>query len=677
MKKSIIIFTLLICQLSIVAQDFKFGDVSKKEVEEKFYPSDSTAEAAYLYKFRRTNFEYNQNTGFQLVTEIHERIKIYTKKGFEKATKSIVIYDPGDADRDKISSIKGYTFTMTNGKVKKQKLSKSSIFEERVSKYRILKKMTFPNIAEGSVIDLKYRIVSPFTTVIEDVNYQFDIPVKKFYTEIETPEYYVFDKKNKGYFLIPYKATTRDGVITMSQRVRETTRSGTVSGVNTSSNVNYQNINLKYNIDIYEAENIPAIKDTEPYVTDIKNYRGGVDYELESTKYPNSTLKMYSSTWQNVSKQIFKLPSFGNELEKTSYYKDDLNKIINETNDEFDKIIKIFEFVKQKVKWNNYYGKTVEEGVRKAYKEGTGNIAEINLILTSMLKSANINAYPVLASTRRNGIPIFPTLDGFNYVVTMVKFPDNSYILLDASEPYSSPNVLPERVLNWNGRVVTENGGSDWVRLMPTKLAIEDHTVMTKITNDLTIEGLIRSKYQNFSALKFRKKHNRIKEESLITNFEEKYGIEVDNFKISNSYKLDKPISRSVKFISDNLIEQINGKLYVEPLLFLTQRENPFKLDDRTYPVDFASPLKFNNAVAIQIPEGYKIETLPESMAIGLPDKLGFFKYQVISSGNKVKVISTLQFNSAVITPQYYKDLKKFYGDLVKKQTEKIVLVKN
>ena len=111
-------------------------------------------------------------------------------------------------------------------------------------------------------------------------------------------------------------------------------------------------------------------------------------------------------------------------------------------------------------------------------------------------------------------------------------------------------------------------------------------------------------------------------------------------------------------------------------MLFLTEHNNTFRLEERKFPVDFTSPWMVKNTVSIKIPEGYKVETLPENLAIGLPDSLGFFKYQIIESAGKINTISVLQFNSAIIAPQYYTFLKDFYGKLVKKESEKIVLIK-
>ena len=47
--KKVLLVLILISQLSITAQNYKFGKVSKGELEEKFHPLDSAAEAVYFY----------------------------------------------------------------------------------------------------------------------------------------------------------------------------------------------------------------------------------------------------------------------------------------------------------------------------------------------------------------------------------------------------------------------------------------------------------------------------------------------------------------------------------------------------------------------------------------------------------------------------------------------------
>ncbi|ARV15334.1 DUF3857 domain-containing protein [Polaribacter sp. SA4-12] len=650
--KKITIALLLLSQLSLFAQDYKFGKVSKEELEESFYPLDSTADAAYLYRKRRTYFDYIPNDGFQMVTVIHERIKIYSKEGFDMATKSVAYYDPEVGEEQSVSSIKGYTYSLVKGKVSKEKLSKKSIFKEKKNRSYSIKKITMPNIKIGTVLEIKYKLISPYTSSINDLQFQYGIPVKKLDYKIEIPEYYSFNKRSKGYY---------------SVKMKKDSKSGTVGSTN-----------FRVDVFSFDGNTIPALRDNEPFISSIHNYRGGMKFELTQTDFSSlqGSVKTFSNSWQDVSKQIFKSSSFGTELKKSSYYKDDLEKILTTSKTNLEKIAAIFNFVKKQVKWNGNYSKYTDNGVRKAYKERVGNVADINLMLTSMLRSAGFNANPVLLSTRKNGIPFFPTLDGFNYVIAMVDFQDESYVLLDASEEFSLPNMLPTRALNWKGRKVTKEGGSIWVELTSSKHASEDNSVMVKISDEMMVEGMVRTKYDNLNALNYRKNNNHIKEEDLITKLEEKYKLEIEDYKVLNKKVLEKSVIRNVKFLSEDLIEEINGKIYIEPLLFLSEHNNPFKLEDRKFPVDFATPWKDRNTVSIQIPEGYKVESLPESLAIGLPDGLGVFKFRVMQQGNKISTISILQFNEGVISAQYYASLKDFYGQMVKKQSEKIVLIK-
>lgn len=634
---------LVITATAVFSQDYKFGKVSKEELQEKFYPQDSTANAAYLYKYRRTYYTFSPNDGYILMTEYHTRLKIYNKEGFDKATKEISYYRPESGDREKITGIKAYTYNLEGGKVVKTKLNSKDVFQTKASKYISKKKITMPNVKEGSVVEWKYKVTSPYPTNIDDLEFQFDIPVRKLAYSISILDPLKFNTISKGFYSI------------------------TPEIKNTSGN----------RISKYNAENIPALKDDEPFVDNIKNYRGGLKFELTSIQAPNSIPKFYSTSWDKVAKQIYSAQSFGGELNKSGYYKDDLASLVAGKTNSLEKIALIYQFVKSKVKWNGYYGKFSDAGVRKAYKTGVGNVADINLMLTSMLRSAGLNADPVLISTRNNGTPLFPTLDGFNYVVSIV-YVGEGYVLLDATERYGLPNILPVRALNWNGRVVKKNGSSSWVSLSASNPATEEHFVNVKLDLDEAItEGMMRSKYSNLSALNFRNRYNNIKDESILSQLQDKYNIDIENFKISNKQEIGKPVTRMVKFSSEDLIEEINGKMYINPMLFFTQTVNPFKAEERKFPVDFASPWKDNYTITIALPEGYTVESLPEQVAIAMRDNIGVFKYQVKQNGNKISVVCQTQFNEGKISPVYYLELKEFYKRMIDKQSEKIVLVKS
>lgn len=670
MKK--LIFYFVVClTTTICSQELTFGKVSKAELEEQFYPLDSTVSAAYLYRYRNTYYDYEVDDGFRVITEVHNRVKIYSKEGFDKGIQKIVYYSPKSGSQEKVTGLKAYTFNLQKGKVIKSKVAKKEIFDERINNYYQAKKIAMPNIQQYAIVDIKYKIISPYRG-IDDLKFQFDIPVKKLEYKTGIPSYFKFREYVKGYYQIKPQIKFKNRNIEIETADKMVSQVG--GYVKKKGEVFKLNVSIKESL--FLDENIPALKGGEVFVGNIDNYRGSLIYELASITMPESMPEYFTTSWEDVNKKIYNSGNFGEELEKKSYYSKDLSSLIKDAQSEAEKVALIFQYVKSKIKWNRYYSKFTNKGVRKAYKDGSGNSAEINLILTSMLRSAEINANPVLVSTKSNGIPLFPTIKGYNYVLTKVNFLDGKYMLLDATELYSMPNVLPSRVINWKGKEISKKGNMSDVSLYPLQYATKDNILNIKITDDLEVKGMIRSKYSNHSALDFRNQNNHLKDESIIASLEEIYPIEIENFRISNRLKLSKPIGVLIKFSSSDLIEEINGNVYIDPLLFFTRKSNPFKLNERKFPIDFNTPWKNKYSINIQIPEGYKIESVPKALAIALPDNMGVFKFLVKGEANKIRVTSILQFKDSFISPEYYQDVKSFFKKIVEKQTEKIVLIK-
>ena len=311
MKRLLIVFALIILQ-SGTAQDYSFGKVSKEELQEKFNPTDSSAAATYLYKYRKTHFQYVNNEGFQLLTEIHERIKIYNKEGLEYATKKINLYKNSSA-KEKIGMLKANTYNLIDGKIEIEKLKKGGEFETELNKYYNRKSFTLPNVKEGSIIEYKYRIVSPFVFNVDEFVFQNDIPIRKLSATMEAPEYFSFRVNMKGFLKILPKVSSKNGKIQIKNRVGESQGYGSSGNRATKFSVS----TLDYVIDTYHYDftNVPVLEE-EPYVNNIDNYRSGVKYELSYIKYPNASPKFYSTTWEDVIKTIYDSPNFGSELQK-------------------------------------------------------------------------------------------------------------------------------------------------------------------------------------------------------------------------------------------------------------------------------------------------------------------------------------------------------------------------
>ena len=670
MKKVILTLLIIVITQISFSQNYKLGKVSKEELQEKTYPSDASADAAYLYKNRRTYFDYNQQQGFIVITEVHERIKIYSKDGYNWATKTIPYYAPESGSSVKVSVKDAKTFVLIDGKIKSYKLSKSDVFKEVTNKYWSKKKFTMPNISEGCVIEFAYKIVSPYYG-INDLDIQYSIPMKKVVSKIEVPEYFIYSSKSIGYLPVDIKTSKKRRTIKYTYRGKLTSLTKT-----TKTEASMENLEFQENTYTIDKINIPALIE-EPYVNNIDNYRSTVEYELSSIKWPNKPIKYFTQTWSDVAKTIMKNSEFGGELAKTNHLKDDMLQLNSNLTTLPEKIYGALEYVKSKIKWNDYYGKYTEKGLRKAYKEGTGNIADINLTLVAVLRELGITANPVLVSTRSHGVPTFPTLSGFNYVIAAAETTEGT-VLLDASEKYSLPNVLPLRVMNWKGTIVGNDNIVSFVDLSSSTISAIESNLNYKISSDGLIEGMNRSKSKNFAALSYRNRYGSLTEESIISKIEENNDdIEILNFRISNLNDLSKQLVQLYKFEKEDGAEIIGDKMYITPMLFEATDENPFKIDTREYPIDFGMPWEERINVTIQIPEGYNVESIPENIAKGMSDDLGSFIYSVKNEGSKIQVTSSIKLNQGIISANYYQEIKEMFKQIVLKQTEKIVLSKN
>ncbi|HFX18104.1 MAG TPA: DUF3857 domain-containing protein, partial [Flavobacteriales bacterium] len=657
-------FSLLI-SLSIWSQNYKFGKVSKKELKETSYSLDKDAPAAILYKKRDSKIEITGDGGFLMTEDYYVRLKIYNKEGFDYATVEIPYYSNGNLTQ-RVTGIKGVTYNLSDGKMVKTKLKSSNIYTTRSNQFYKKISFTLPNIKPGSIIEWKYTITSPsaFIRSIDEFTLQHSIPIKKLYASFATSVYLRYAQKTKGYRDVHVRNEKKQ----INQNYVSFTKSAFTSDSSQGS--------MFYDQDkrIIDLTNVPAIKD-EPFSGNIDNYTSGIIFELAAIHLPYEAPKNFTTDWESVTKTIYKNDNFGKQIKKQDYLKDDIKNLIGTETDVNKKINKILAFAKKKVKWDGFYGKYIDKGVKKAYKNGKGNVAEVNLNLVNMLKSTGLKAYPVLVSTLSHGIAIFPSISNFNYVIAGVKT-DNKTILLDATSKYSMPDVLPERDLNFQGRLVKEDGTSEWVDLYPTEPSVTNYVINAKIEDDL-ITGMTRKIINNYYAMHFRENTVGKNADDLLKWIDnDEPDIDVTRARVTNLNSDSKIIKLYYQFDTESFMEEIGNKLYISPLLYQQLKENPFKSETRNFPIFFNYPKTSISNVTLQIPGGYQVESLPKDKEIILEDNMGNFSYKIVNEGNNIKLSVTFAINQPVILANNYTKLKDFFRQVIEKEAEKVILIK-
>lgn len=670
--KELIIGVIALFVIGSTAQDYRFKKVDDIDFERLTPENEEEPDAEILYRNEEISFSYVQDKGFIQTRSVQERIKINNDNGLEYATKKIRLYNETTLRRERLKNLRGYTYTKINDKIEEDKLRNSGEFEEEIDEYWKLSSFTMPNVRVGSVIEYEYDIESPFIA-INDVKLQFEIPIRKIDVQIEMIEYFTYNLFfNPRASFVPNleRLVASDKVTTTSK-----SRSGGFNNEPVKTSFSSQQYEINNQILKINTENIPALK-SEPMSGNISNYRSKIVFELSVVRYPNRPVEFLSVDWKAVTKSIYENEKFGKELRKSSFYEDELATVLDGVISKKEKIITIFDFVRRKVKWNGYYGILCSEGIKDTFKNGSGNVADVNLLLTSMLQSQNIEAYPLLISTKNNGIPLFPTRNGFNYVAVVVKDGER-FLKLDATDRNVPIGQLPLHASNWEGRVIEENGDSYSIPLEPEDFSKEQTLYTLALTNDLKLEGTGFKRLSEYMALNYRENYINSTDNEIANYLKsDDSGLDISDIETKNVKNLDQPIDLSYHISYNNYAEQIGDKIYISPLLNESNSENPFKLSERKLPIVFSYPISTKCIVNIDIPKGFEVESMPESSQINYNDNVGFYKYIISNSNNRISVMAEFNLTALEILPSNYQTWKDFFTAVVAKDAEKIVLKK-
>ena len=561
---------------------------------------------------------------------------------------------------------------MSTEKFLKPNLAKKMSFSKDVSDYWKTTSFTLPAVTVGSIIEFSYEINSPFPS-IGDIDVQYDVPINHQDILVEMLEYFMYNvfMNPEAMYQVAFDKEKINGNVTVANARQDIGDPNYVPGSNSRS----QKLATTDEVIGIQTKGVPALVD-EPMIDDIDRYRAKLIFELAGTRFPKETLKYFSNTWESVANDINKNKNFGDQLIRTNFYRSDLEKVMVDVNSEKQKLIDILTFLRSKVKWNGYYGKLTQDGVKTAYNDGSGNVAEINLLLVSMLRSAGFNADPVLVSSKNNGIPLFPTQDGFNYVIAQVELTGKNY-LLDATEPFTFLNVLPKRAAHWQGRVIKKNGVSHWVSLSASNDS-QDITVINAIIEGGWINKVdVKQRLTQQEAFQARNNYANATKENTISQLQDDYtGLKINTAEIQNIYKLDQPVNIEFEGMYSKGTDVVGDKVYITPLLYKSISENPFKLESRLYPLDLDHPIVNKTIVNMSLPEGYEVESIPESVMYSFNDGMGTYSFIVKQINNVISTIATFKLTSNFILPKDYPSYRSYYMSIVEKNGEKIVLKK-
>ncbi|MFY7900710.1 MAG: transglutaminase domain-containing protein, partial [Chitinophagaceae bacterium] len=626
---------------------------------------DQNANAVVLVDVGSTDFEGNNNGDFSLVFKHQKRILLKSRNAFDDATIKIPIYlGQSTIEEEMLDEIEATTYNLENGKIVETKLDKGSIFKEKYNRVYSIRKFTFPNIKEGSIIEYKYTIKSPYYRYLRGWDFQGKYPVLWSQYQVTIPPMFTYLPMKQGFLKYTIDSSK---LLFKSYTILD-------NGGNAYSRSDIYNLSGDARFSLWAIKDVPAFKE-EGYVSSYKNYFSKISFQPISIRYSENNVRRILKDWFSTVVDLMKDPDFGLPLTENNSWMNDELKQIKEPTDSKLKIKKIYSYVRDNYKCIDYEAMWLSQPLKKTFQTKTGNVADINLLLVAMLKHEGFEACPVILSTKDNGKvnSAMPLLNEYNYVLAKIKLQDESFVL-DASHNHLGFGKLVSDCYNGDARIIDKMPLI--VNLNPDSLK-ETKRISLFFSNGEKGEilGSYTKNCGNNESYEVRDFFSTRKKEEYIQSLKKSYPSEcqLTNFNIDSLQQLEEPIG-----ITYDLKLNFNNEdiVYFNPLLSEQIVKNPFVSAERMYPVEMNYKENMTYTFNMEIPVGYVVDELPKSARVKLNDNEGMFEYIITSNEGFIQMRTKLILEKATFNPEDYATLRDFYGFVVKKHAEQIVFKK-
>lgn len=657
----------------VCAQDntpVNFDKIAVKDFSLEGINVDTSYGAVVLAEVGKSSFVANKKGFFSIVFKCQKRIKILSQKGFDLATVKISLYKSIKTDDEEtLESLKASTYNLVDGKIVETELDKSNVYKEVQDKNHTLRKFTMPAIREGSIIDISYTVYSDFLFNLQPWSFQGSYPRLWSEYDLNLPEFFEYVTLSKGSHPLHIKDRKEKYQI-YNVRIP--------SDNPTSMNDEIVSLNSTNGINRWVMKDVPALKE-EKFTSSLDNHLARIEFQMSGQKFPNMPHVDVMGSWSKACLELMKDVEFGGSFKETGkWLTEAMAGLKLEGKQPLEKAKIIYSYIQKNFSSKGSKWIYTSQTLKETFNSKKGYVPDINLLLTLFLKKADLDAYPVLVSTRANGFATeqFPLLGQYNYVVSKLQYNTEVYYL-DASRPFLGFGKLPQYCYNGAGALI------DF--LHSSEPLYSDSITEQKMTNVILFND---EKNKNQWSGNFMSSLGYYESFEIKDEIQEKGKVAYQK-KLTDSYSGDlsiedidiKELDNNEKPLQVNYILKINRTedneiIYFNPMIKEGIKENYFKSEDRKYPVEL--PYRINEIYTfhIQVPEGYVIDEVPKSVRVSLNETDGSFEYIVSKSNEDVSLRTQIKVNKAIFMNDEYENLRSFFDYIVKKHAEQIVFKK-
>ena len=580
----------------------------------------------------------------------YARIKVLTEKGKELATVKVP-YEHGD-DKVKVAARTIHadgTIIPLNGKPDDLVELKTADYQENAMVF------TLPSVDVGSVLEYRVQIDSQSVIGAPDWTLQEDYFIHQ--------EHFRFDSNPRGGYSSLYQPK---GIM--------------LEMIPHDPPFNFKSEHGVISVDLTDVPAFPK----EDWMPPMNTIRWRVRLYYSTASSAEEYWKKEAQYW---SQQIAEYARVSGTIRKAAA------GLVDPADSEEQKARKIYAAV-QKLD-NTDFSRTISEDERKKQKLKENNSAEdvwknqsgpgnsVAVLFVALARAAGLKAWPMMVTDRSlrffdYGYLNFRQMDDFIAIVSI----GGKEVYLDPGQKRCPFGALYWAHLGTTGMRATESGAV----LAPTpdpkyQDNAEQRTADVTIDAEGNATGTARIVLKGAESLYWRQRALRNSEDAVRKQFEEELtadlpeGVEAhfDHF-----VGLDESDSMlmAVAAIKGKIGVATGKRLIVPGLLFDTRSKHPFVAQEkRQAPVDFHYPALVTEDVVYRLPEGYTVESTPNTGDVILKGA-ALFRINSTAEDGAVDVTRTMLRNFSFVSPGGYATLRDFYMKIATADQQQIVLTR-
>jgi hypothetical protein len=636
---------LLLSSLSAQEIKTKFGKIEPADLAMTTYAPDPEANAVVLSKVGYIHFDPTREL-HKVITEFHTTIKVLTEEGIDEVGNAIIPYVSYNNNR-RIGYLRAQVH-LPDGTI--VKVDKSDMFDEKSNRYVNTRKIAFPKLVKGAIIEYEYEMLS--ADVFQPVNWFFQDQIPIRYAELKTyfPEW------------LEYVVLTQGSSLDVAEH--EVMHEPLY-------NTNY----LKSN---FINADVPALRE-ECCITTMQDYYARIRFQLKTISPPFQMRREIMNTWENLAKELYDTPEWGGQLlvKRPGQLVLQSAGIAPATgSNQLEVARKIYAYVNENIQWDRTYDYGWNKAINEIVDIKSGSSGEINKILCAALVQAGINAKPVLTSTREYGkmIQLYPFTNQFNHLVVLAMI-DNKDVWLDAGVKNLPFGMLREEVLHGHAWVVDEKKPF-WKEFTPTP-SKSVFLLKGTIDEEGQLTGELECRFTGYHGLEKRAmvQANATNDLNLVSNGA--IPLPVESMEVLNKEDEAAPLQIKASILDQPVATVTPDKIYINPLFPTGMDELPFFLEERTYPIEMNYPAEYSMTLSLTLPEGYKAESVTAPVRYSTENNGIQMLYESSELGNKLNITMKFSVLQMEFPAEEYQAVKNMYAMRKEKFTSQVILTKS